>query len=96
MIGKVCTSTFPYFNKKSGKNEFKGRPVLIIGSADSTDYAALPLSRVTKSEFIDDDYDICVKPNIYPNLNLTAISYVRTHKLCLSSKKCIKGARKST
>ncbi len=86
MIGKVCVSTFPFFNVKTGKNEFKGRPVLIIGVADSTDYVALPLSRVTKSEYIDDEFDICVNPADYPRLNLTAVSYIRTHKQTIVNK----------
>ncbi len=80
MIGKVCYSLTPYYDKTIGRNSFKKRPVLIIGNADSGDYNVLPLSRVTNSKMIDAYYDIPVSPLVYPKLNLTTLSYVRTHK----------------
>ena len=80
MIGKISYSVTPYFDVAEHKNSFKKRPVLIIGKADSGDYNVLPISRVTKKQYLDPDYDISVKPAVYPNLNLTSESYVRVHK----------------
>ena len=58
----------------------KSRPALIIAKADSDDYVALPVSRITKQENRDSKYDVEVDPQIYSMLNLTSVSYVRTHK----------------
>ena len=46
----------------------------------------LPISRVTNSRNLDSSYDIQVDPSIYPNLKLTASSYVRTHKQTVVNK----------
>ena len=53
---------------------------MLIANADSDDYVVLPVSRVTKRNNLDPIYDIEINPAKYPKLNLTAISYVRTHK----------------
>ncbi len=60
--------------------EFKNRPVLIVGYADSTDYVILPISRVTNSANIDSDYDLQITQQMVPLMNLTQTSYIRTHK----------------
>ena len=65
MIGKAYVSTFPFYNNRSHKMDFKSRPVLIVGQADLTDYVILPISRVTNKDNIDSDYDfeITKQPN---------------------------------
>lgn len=79
--GSICISVTPFFNTATGKNEFKKRPVLVLGAADFDDFNVLPISRVTNSRNLDPSYDIQVDSSIYPNLKLNAtISYVRTHK----------------
>jgi hypothetical protein len=80
MIGKVCTSVAPYYDTATNSMKFKSRPVLIIGTPDSGDYAVLPISRVTKSQYIDPDYDFPIDPAQFPLLHLTSMSYIRIHK----------------
>lgn len=84
--GKICVSVTPFYNIKTGKNDFKKRPVLVLGIADAGDFNVLPISRVTNSRNLDLHYDIQVNPSIYPNLNLTSLSYVRTHKQTVVNK----------
>lgn len=80
MIGKIYRSLLPFYNRSAQRMSYKGRPVLIIGEADSGDYNVLPLSRVTRQEHLSREYDVRVDPALYPRLNLTAISYIRAHK----------------
>ena len=80
MIGEIRSARTPFYDTSIHKIAVKGRPALLIAKADSSDYVALPVSRVTKSANLDPTYDIKVDPAIYPKLNLTAVSYVRTHK----------------
>ena len=80
MIGRIYTSLFPYYDKEKRKNEYKKRPVLIISGPHNNDYTVLPVSSVSMKSNLDSDYDIEIDPVKYPKLNLTQISYVRTHK----------------
>ncbi len=80
MVGKAYVSTFQFYNSRTRRMEFKNRPVLIVGQADLTDYVILPISRVTNSANIDTDYDFPIEPQDVPLMNLTQISYIRTHK----------------
>lgn len=80
MIGKAYVSTFQFYNNRSHRMEFKNRPVLIVGQADSTDYVILPISRVTNSANIDSEYDLQITQQSVPLMNLTQTSYIRTHK----------------
>ncbi len=84
--GSVCISVTPFYDTAKRKNGFKKRPVLVLGAADSGDFNVLPISRVTNSRNLDSSYDIQVDPLIYPNLKLTAKSYVRTHKQTIVNK----------
>ena len=72
MIGKIYTSVFPYFDSSVRQMKYKNRPVLIIGGPRNNDYTVLPLSTISNSANKD--------PVKYPLLNLTKVSYVRTHK----------------
>lgn len=80
MIGKAYVSTFPFYNNRSHKMDFKSRPVLIVGQADPTDYVILPISRVTNKDNIDSDYDFEITKQSVPLMNLAQTSYIRTHK----------------
>lgn len=82
MIGLVCISAFKYYDIAKRRMAFKGRPVLVIGQADESDYVVLPISRVTKRENLDSHYDYEMNPEIYAEsaLQLSAVSFVRTHK----------------
>lgn len=80
MIGKAYVSTFQFYDNKNHKMSFKSRPVLIIGQADDTDYVILPISRVTNKSNLDDYYDVMIEPTMVPLMNLSQVSYIRTHK----------------
>lgn len=80
MIGKAYISTFKYFDRINRRMSFKNRPVLIIGKADARDYIVLPISRITTSQNIDTYYDVSINPQDVPLMNLTQLSYIRTHK----------------
>lgn len=82
MIGKICISAFKYYDSAKHRMAFKGRPVLIIGQADAGDYVALPISRVTKRENLDEHFDYEMKPGDYAesSLQLSEVSFIRTHK----------------
>lgn len=80
MIGEIRWSLIPFYDVVQQRNCFKRRPALLIAQADSSDYVALPVSRITRQANINPIYDIKVDPATYPNLNLTAVSYIRTHK----------------
>lgn len=64
-----------------GQVQLKQRPVLIIGKADDGDYTALPISKIPNKQNVNENYDIQVPMNEFPNLNLTVDSYVRTNKI---------------
>ena len=83
MIGKAYVSTFQFYDNRNHRMSFKNRPVLVVGQADVTDYVILPISRVTNSVNIDSEYDYCINPQDVPLMNLTQVSYIRTHKQCV-------------
>lgn len=91
MIGKIHKALTPYYDNKAEQRSFKIRPVLIIAQADSDDYVALPISSITYKVNQNLTYDIEVDPNIYPNLNLKKISYIRTHKQIIIHRSCLNG-----
>lgn len=80
MIGEIRKILTLYYDKTTKRQQIKSRPGLVIAAADSGDYVVLPISKVSDSRRIDPEYDIRVDPAVYTNLNLTCISYVRTHK----------------
>ncbi len=80
MTGKAYVSTFQYYDNKQHKMAFKNRPVLIVGQSDDKDYVILPISRVTNKQHLDSHYDVEIKKNDFPLMNLKADSYIRTHK----------------
>jgi len=85
MIGKIYLFVTPYYDAAKRQNDFKARPALIIGVPDLGDYNILPVSKVTKKEYIDSVYDIPIDPKSYPLLNLKEFSYARTHKQTYSN-----------
>lgn len=80
MIGKAYVSAFKFYDVRTKKMAFKGRPVLVIGKADDTDYVVLPISRVTNKANLDSYYDVPIDPVDVPKMNLKQTSYIRTHK----------------
>ena len=80
MIGKAYWAIFQYYDGKLNKMAFKKRPVLIIGKADDKDWVVLPISRVTRREYLNPHYDFEIDVLSYPKMSLKQTSYVRTHK----------------
>lgn len=80
MIGKIYSFLTSCYNPTLHKMDYKKRPALIIGISDRSDYAVLPVSRVTNPINLDPNYDIKIDPSVYPLSGLKSISYVRTHK----------------
>nr|DAN02350.1 MAG TPA: endoribonuclease [Caudoviricetes sp.] len=80
MIGEIRKIITSYFDIMQEKKLFKFRPALIIAKADANDYIVLPISRVTRKENLHPVYDIKIEPSRFPKLNLSSVSYVRTHK----------------
>jgi len=80
MIGKIYASVVPYYDRIQKKNSFKKRPVLIIAGPRNNDYTVLPISTVSIKANLDEEYDIEITPQKYPNLHLNKVSYVRVHK----------------
>lgn len=89
MIGKIYSSVVPYYDRITQKNSFKKRPVLIISSLHSNDYTVLPVSTISDPKNRDPKYDIEVKKNNYPLLNLDKDSFIRTHKQTIVHKSSI-------
>lgn len=80
MIGKAYVSAFQYYDIRNKKMSFKGRPVLVIGRADDSDYVVLPISRVTNRANLDEYFDVPIEPKDVPKMNLKQLSYIRAHK----------------
>lgn len=80
MIGKICSAITPYYDRVAQCSAFKKRPVLVICGPRNNDYTVIPISTIKIQQNIDPDYDIQVDPALYPKLNLTQVSYIRTHK----------------
>ena len=53
---------------------------LVLAKADDDDYVVLPVSSIPDKRNIDPVYDVKIDLELYPKLNLTKTSYVRTHK----------------
>ena len=80
MIGKIYWSVFPFYDCRNQRNSFKKRPVLIIGGPRNNDYTVLPVSSVSKRQYLDGDYDLELDPQKFPMLGLSKVCYLRTHK----------------
>lgn len=89
MIGWYCIATFPYYNSRTNRNEFKERPMLVIGQADNTDFVTLPISKVSHRENVDIEYDVAIQISDYPLMNLRFDSFIRTHKQTITNKSSI-------
>ena len=81
-IGKIYTSILPYFDIKTRKIKYKGRPVLIIAEpiGADTEYTILPVSSISNPMYYNAIYDTELKLEDYPKLSLTKKSYIRSHK----------------
>lgn len=89
MIGKICKAITPFFDQNIGRMAYKARPALVLANADSGDFVILPVSSISHKNNIDPVYDVEIDPELYPNLNLKKVSYVRTHKQTIVNRACL-------
>ena len=80
MIGEIRKAIISFYDAKTCKMAYKGRPALVIAVADTHDYVVLPVSSISRPTDRHALYDVEVDPAMYPLLNLKNVSYVRTHK----------------
>lgn len=80
MIGEIYKARTPYYDQATHTMLYKARPALVLAKADADDYVVLPVSSISNRANIDPAYDIEIDPSLYPKINLTRTSYVRTHK----------------
>ena len=78
--GEIRKTFLPFYDITTHSISIKSRPALILATADPDDYVVLPISRVSRQEFIDPRYDVPVDPVVFPLTGLRCKSYVRTHK----------------
>ena len=89
MIGKVYKALIPFYNVVTKKQSHKGRPCLIIGKADSSDYVILPISKINDKTKVDSYYDIPLDKTTYKFLS--SDSYLRTHKQTIVNLATLRG-----
>ena len=84
-IGTIVKTRLPYYDFKIDGIAYKSRPFLIVGAEYDKipcDFTGFPISKVSASKYLNDDYDICIKKTEYPHLNLNEeTSYIRIHKI---------------
>lgn len=82
MIGKIYPSFFQFKDKATGVVSIKSRPMLIIAEpiGMDTEYNVLPVSTVSRKEFLRLDYDVPIEKSKFPLLKLNNDSYIRVHK----------------
>lgn len=85
LIGKLCDSRFAYFDRRSNNYKYKLRPVLVIGVEKEKlpcDITVLPVSKISRTENINENYDFPLTYEEHGLLNLKYDpSYVRIHKI---------------
>lgn len=84
-IGCIFVVTFRYFDINSRSIKLKKRPFLILKEEEGNypkDLTCLPISKVTNASRRNPTYDVEVKKEDFPNLNLNSnVSYIRCHKI---------------
>lgn len=89
LIGKYQFSNYSYYNVRTGRMEFKYRPMLIIGAERPTlpcDLTVLPVSKISHSRHIHAEFDYKLSKAEFEKCNLTYDpSYIRTHKIATIS-----------
>lgn len=90
-VGKIKSSSMPYYDNKTNSIRFKARPVLILKAEKelgTSDFTVLPISSVSFKKNIDQEFDIEVAQTAYPLLNLTKeVCYIRCGKIMTINKK---------
>lgn len=84
-VGSIYTVRYRYFDIRSNRYRFKSRPFLIVKLENShfpKDLTALPVSKITDRSRRDAYYDIEIKKQDFPKLNLNeTVSFLRIAKV---------------
>lgn len=93
-IFSIINVRFPYYDSRSRSMRFKKRPALVLKRENDSikaDLTVLPVSSVTRSENISENYDVKVIKERYPDLNLNRdVSFIRVHKpYTVNSSECV-------
>lgn len=85
LVGKICDSTYAYFDKREQKYKYKLRPVLVVGIEKDQlpcDITVLPVSKISRVENLNEEYDYPLTNGNHGLLRLkNDPSYVRVHKI---------------
>lgn len=80
----IINVRFPYYDSRMRSMRFKKRPALVLRREDdniNADLTVLPVSSVTHRENLSVVYDVEVRKDLFPDLNLNRdVSYIRVHK----------------
>ena len=81
MIGKIVRCLTQYYDVRSQRILIKSRPALVLKSPENDDYVVLPISTIPNRVNVNPIYDIEIDPLKFPKINLTRLSYIRTHRM---------------
>jgi hypothetical protein len=81
MIGKIVKCRTQYYDVRLQRNSIKSRPALVLKSPEDDDYVVLPISTIPNRTNVNPVYDIEIDPSKFSRINLTRLSYVRTHRM---------------
>ena len=81
MIGKIVKCLTQYYDARLQRISSKSRPALVLKSPEDDDYVVLPISTIPNRTNVNPVYDIEIDPSKFSRINLTRLSYVRTHRM---------------
>jgi len=81
MVGKIVRCLTQYYDTRLHRNSIKSRPALVLRSPENDDYVVLPISTIPNRINVNPVYDIEIDPSKFPKINLTRLSYIRTHRM---------------
>ena len=81
MIGKIVKCLTQYYDARLQRISIKSRPALVLKSPEDDDYVVLPISTIPNRTNVNPVYDIEIDPSKFSRINLTRLSYVRTHRM---------------
>ena len=81
MIGKIVKCLTQYYDARLQRISIKSRPALVLKSPEDDDYVVLPISTIPNRTNVNPVYHIEIDPSKFSRINLTRLSYVRTHRM---------------
>ena len=81
MVGKIVRCLTQYYDARLQRISIKSRPALVLKSPENDDYVVLPISTIPNRINVNPTYDIEIDPAKFSKINLTRISYIRTHRM---------------